>query len=54
MVGSPDGSKEIAKTDLSGMWVDTGKPESRESGIDAQIYLARLVKAPTPLKIPDF
>lgn len=44
MVGSPDGLIERAKKDPSVMWVDIGKPEIRENGMDALISLAKLVK----------
>ncbi|KAA8522246.1 hypothetical protein F0562_012919 [Nyssa sinensis] len=55
MGGSPDGSKEKLKTDPSAMWVDIGKPESREIGMDAQIYLVNLMKTSiTPPTGPDF
>lgn len=44
MDGSPDGSKRKVKMDLSAMLVATGKPESRETGMDVQIYLANSMK----------
>ena len=44
MDGSPDGSKRKVKMDLSAMLVATGKPESRETGLDVQIYLANSMK----------
>ncbi|KAJ7010905.1 hypothetical protein NC653_001374 [Populus alba x Populus x berolinensis] len=39
-----DGSKRKVKMDLSAMLVATGKPESGETGMDVQIYLASSMK----------
>jgi len=44
MDGSQDGSKRKVKMDLSAMLVATGKPESGETGMDVQIYLASSMK----------
>lgn len=49
MGGNPDGSREKVKMDRSGMWVAIGNRESKESGMDAQTYLA---SSPQKLLIP--
>lgn len=50
-VGNRDGSKEMEK-DRSTTLVDTGKPESKGSGTDAQISSVRLAKTSLiPLKV---
>ncbi|KAL0312844.1 UNVERIFIED_CONTAM: hypothetical protein Sradi_5683700 [Sesamum radiatum] len=53
MVGSRNGSREMAK-EPSIMGVGTGKPDSKQSGTAAQIFLVRSVKTSlNPLKTPD-
>ncbi|KAK6138687.1 hypothetical protein DH2020_027577 [Rehmannia glutinosa] len=53
MVGNPDGSIETVK-DRSVTLADTGKPESNGIGMDALIFLVRLVKTLLiPSKVPD-
>ncbi|KAJ6943257.1 hypothetical protein NC652_008896 [Populus alba x Populus x berolinensis] len=44
MDGSPDGSKRKVKMDLSAMVVAIGKLESREIGMDVQIFLVNSMK----------
>lgn len=44
MDGSLDGSKKMAKMEPFGILVDTGKHGSKETGMDAQVYLVKLVK----------
>ena len=53
MVGNLDGSIETMM-DPSVTLVGTGKPESKASGMDVQIFLVRSVRISLlPFKIPD-